>query len=47
MSALEDAELAFGECPECGRGIERPFWDSICFVCQDQDEYDDDEWDDE
>jgi Zn finger protein HypA/HybF involved in hydrogenase expression len=33
--------LHFGECPECGRAIERPFWDNICFDCQDsQDEVD-------
>lgn len=26
----------FGECTNCFKQVERPFWDTICFECQDE-----------
>lgn len=27
--------VRFGECASCFNALERPFWDSLCFACQD------------
>ncbi len=38
----------FGECAFCGYPVERPFWDSMCFDCQDGKDFDEDDgYDDE
>lgn len=29
-------ELLFGECAGCFNGLERPFWDTYCFDCQEE-----------
>lgn len=31
------SELAFGECAACFNALERPFWDTYCFACQEED----------
>lgn len=40
----------FGECAQCFNQLERPFWDTICFACQESlkaELAEDDEWEDE
>jgi hypothetical protein len=41
------SEPHFGECADCGCALERPFWDTICFTCQDERDNPADEWEDE
>jgi hypothetical protein len=31
----EGVSVRFGECAYCGESLERPFWDTVCFDCQD------------
>lgn len=26
--------MSFGDCPTCDGQLERPFWDTVCFTCQ-------------
>jgi hypothetical protein len=40
-------DLRFGECADCGCQLERPFWDTICFSCQEERDGMDDEREDE
>jgi hypothetical protein len=42
-----DTALRFGECADCGLQLERPFWDTICFSCQEERDGADDEWEDD
>lgn len=46
-SSAASTDLRFGECADCGCQLERPFWDTVCFSCQDERDGADDEWEDD
>jgi hypothetical protein len=45
LAFREQPSDSFGECAACFNALERPFWDTYCFDCQDS--LDDDEWTEE
>jgi hypothetical protein len=47
ITYVDQMDTRFGECADCGCQLERPFWDTICFTCQDERDHPDDEWEDE